>query len=114
MVSEYTIHYQRPILNGTGDQSSDQKPEPSQMRLSASRFLLMFMAAFLGSLSLFVFCVCKSVAEWFSAYQLQLFVCFCQFDGFRVDGGALCLVACRTILVSFVFVCLLLESLCVP
>ena len=55
MVSEKPIHYQRPILSGTDDQSSDQKPEPSQMRLSASRFVLMFMAAFMGSLSLFVF-----------------------------------------------------------
>ena len=49
------------------------------------------------------------MAEWFErffAYALQLFVCFCQFDSFRVDGGALCLVACRTILVAFVSGCL--------
>ena len=55
MVSEKPIHYQRPILSGTDDQSSDQKQDPSQMRLSASRFVIMFMAAFMGSLSLFVF-----------------------------------------------------------
>ena len=59
MVSEKPIHYQRPILSGTddqsSDQSSDQKQDPSQMRLSASRFVIMFMAAFMGSLSLFVF-----------------------------------------------------------
>ena len=89
MVTENPSPYQPPSLSGTGEQGSAQKPEPSQTPRTASRFVPMFLAAFVGSLPLFVFfCACKFVVEWCewsSVFTDPLSICFCQFDSICVD-----------------------------
>lgn len=55
MVTENPSPYQPPGLSENDEHGSAQKPEPSQMPRTASRFVPMFLAAFVGSLPLFVF-----------------------------------------------------------
>ena len=110
MVTENPSPYQPPGLSGTGEQGSAQKPEPSQTPRTASRFVPMFLAAFVGSLPLFVFFVLVNV-WWDGVNGLPYLRFFSQFAFVSAIASALivvalCLVRFRSSLVAFVLGCL--------
>ena len=110
MVTENPSPYQPPSLSGTGEQGSAQKPEPSQKPRAASRFVAMFLAAFVGSLPLFVFFVLVNL-WWNGLNGLPYLRILSQFAFVSSIASALivlalCLVRFRSSLVAFILGCL--------
>ena len=109
-MTENPSPYQPPSLSGTGEQGSAQKPEPSQKPRAASRFVAMFLAAFVGSLPLFVFFVLVNL-WWNGVNGLPYLRILSQFAFVSSIASALivlalCLVRFRSSLVAFILGCL--------